>query len=1187
MFSSQIKNVFIRSSKVQVLLMKIFAKATNDEVVLWHRRLGHVNLKNINKLVQGNLVKGLPSKTFKIDIIVVLHCNKGKTTQGFCKKGLKNELSEKPLELLHHGLFGSVSNQLGKFDGKSEEGYLLGYSTSSKGFRVYNRVTRKVQECLHVNFLENQENQKGKGPDWMFDLDLLTPSMNYIPVRKENYADSGDKVSTLGDVEDLDDQQFIVHTAQPLHPEERTAAKEVPLSSEEQALHDELMNLMHQESLAKAHNDNQRIAFEEEKRRISIAKGKTKCQQYFHYKKGIHKESSSLLISGKSTAGVQTRRKLKESTSDQHQALLSFIYKQNRTNHKDQQTCLFACFLSQEEPKKVSQALADESWVEAMQEELLQFKLQDVWVLCDLPEGKRVIGTKWVFRNKRDERGTIIKNKARLVAQGYRQEEGVDYDEVFAPMKCMSKQLQVLKDHDHPKEGLQCCSRQFMAASTPGAWYGKIFLNKFDFRTIKPASTPIEAHKSLGKDEEDFKSLKGLPLHAGPKGYLVTMPGTTMIEDQRQEDVSILEEDQFLAMQEQKLWLYLLLRQNMLQLQVVKNLFSLRQAYSASTSLLRGLFYEPKTIKCGQGRWQEVFDFCSNHRADYSFDDENGVDCFPKQAFWDLSEDFGYEGKLFVLSSVWITPLTPSMLDVVTALAAEENHYSRCQSKHLEEMRGLLDIYALNREVKRLARQTLSQAKQIIKLKKLSKFVQPVVKHHAFWVESQNLKKQKCERMSKEEKCIQSNWGEIKDEGKSDETEESTITPRTLNFEDEAGPSSPLRPIQVMESEEQLKVAEVLVAISRPRGLSIPGSIQTQPQQSSQGTDPKDKGKGILVEEPKKKKLTLQQIRALETTNDEEVARKIQAEWDAEEERKRFEELKKAKPKTTLRVKPTSLAQERNKMMNFLKGQGYKNLQKLKYPQMKELYDKVRESIKDSYKDFIPMGSEKERLWLQERNAKRLSRKRKATISEEQPFKKLKLRTETVDEIRNYLRVVDFEKCAQERESLEGISMITELQVIDSPDGEYLIIHRGNNHFRAFDTLWEILHILDRQDLYHLYRVVQDYYEHIPPTGLGLILLGDLTTIWETPETSGDDFWKNQEDWEIVRWRLNEPSGVHTLELEDGTMIHMLAERRYPLSRELMIRMLEHGMEVEDENETAITLIHLFILWTTEDGDNS
>ncbi|GJT60702.1 putative ribonuclease H-like domain-containing protein [Tanacetum coccineum] len=69
-----------------------------------------------------------------------------------------------------------------------------------------------------------------------------------------------------------------------------------------------------------------------------------------------------------------------------------------------------------------------------MQEELLQFKLQEVWTLVDLPYGKRAIGTKWVFRNKKDERGIVIRNKARLVAQGYTQEEGIDYDEVFAPV---------------------------------------------------------------------------------------------------------------------------------------------------------------------------------------------------------------------------------------------------------------------------------------------------------------------------------------------------------------------------------------------------------------------------------------------------------------------------------------------------------------------------------------------------------------------------------------------------------------------------------------------------------------------------------------------------------------------------------------------------------------------------------
>ncbi|GKC71811.1 hypothetical protein Tco_1117694, partial [Tanacetum coccineum] len=146
----------------------------------------------------------------------------------------------------------------------------------------------------------------------------------------------------------------------------------------------------------------------------------------------------------------------------------------------------------------------------------------------------------------------------------------------------------------------------------------------------------------------------------------------------------------------------------------------------------------------------------------------------------------------------------------------------------------------------------------------------------------------------------------IEEERKSDETEEviiqeekdtsdvksgdtkeldleeiqSTVTPRTLNFEDEAGPSSPIRPTQEEEPEEQFKDDELLadILLNRTRGLSIPGPMQSQPQQPTQATDPKEKGKGILVEEPKKKKLTLQQIRALETKNDEEVARKVQAE---------------------------------------------------------------------------------------------------------------------------------------------------------------------------------------------------------------------------------------------------------------------------------------------------------------------
>ncbi|GJV74145.1 putative ribonuclease H-like domain-containing protein [Tanacetum coccineum] len=83
---------------------------------------------------------------------------------------------------------------------------------------------------------------------------------------------------------------------------------------------------------------------------------------------------------------------------------------------------------------KVIKSSGSHAFVDAMQEELLQFKIQKVWILVDLPKGKKTIRLKWVYRNKKDERGVVVRNKARLVAQGHRQEEGIDYDEVFAPV---------------------------------------------------------------------------------------------------------------------------------------------------------------------------------------------------------------------------------------------------------------------------------------------------------------------------------------------------------------------------------------------------------------------------------------------------------------------------------------------------------------------------------------------------------------------------------------------------------------------------------------------------------------------------------------------------------------------------------------------------------------------------------
>ncbi|GJV11346.1 hypothetical protein Tco_1352887 [Tanacetum coccineum] len=253
-----------------------------------------------------------------------------------------------------------------------------------------------------------------------------------------------------------------------------------------------------------------------------------------------------------------------------------------------------------------------------------------------------------------------------------------------------------------------------------------------------------------------------------------------------------------------------------------------------------------------------------------------------------------------------------------------------------------------------------------------------------FLGESQNIRREKEEKKEAyEESCLQVNWGENKEETEKSilrrkrvlivkcwSTEELDIeavqstartrdfTPRTLNFNDEACPSSPIRPTQNIEPEEQFKVDEVLADISRPRGLSIPGPIQSLSPTSHtiyKLLTRKINGKGILVDEPKNENYYL--------FNKSEP-------WRLQMMRRLLE-----------RFKLIGDAEKKEK--------GYKNLQKLKYPQMKELYDKVQESIKDSFKDFIPIDTEREMQMLKERDEKRLLRKRKATISEEQPSRSL------------------------------------------------------------------------------------------------------------------------------------------------------------------------------------------------------
>ncbi|GJX01034.1 retrovirus-related pol polyprotein from transposon TNT 1-94 [Tanacetum coccineum] len=239
-------------------------------------------------------------------------------------------------------------DHLGKFDGKADEGFFVGYSLNSKAFRVFNSRTRIVEENLHIRFSENTPNVIGSGPDWLFDIDALTRIMNYVPIVTSTQSNSfvGTKiVVVILQVKLEDPKLFSCRWSKPLSTVDEKKVMKI------------------------------------KRKRIGI------------------KHSIELPFDLNMPA-LEDYSIFDFSRNDEDDGVEADMNNLNTT----------------------------------IQEELLQFKLQEVWTLVDLPNGKRAIGTKWVFKNKKDERGIVIRNKARLVAQGYTQEEGIDYDEVFAPV---------------------------------------------------------------------------------------------------------------------------------------------------------------------------------------------------------------------------------------------------------------------------------------------------------------------------------------------------------------------------------------------------------------------------------------------------------------------------------------------------------------------------------------------------------------------------------------------------------------------------------------------------------------------------------------------------------------------------------------------------------------------------------
>ncbi|GJY97910.1 putative ribonuclease H-like domain-containing protein [Tanacetum coccineum] len=637
MYNVDMKNIVPKES-----LTCLVVKATLDESMLWHRRLGHVNFKTINKLVMANLVRGLPTNFFENDQTCVA-CLKGKQHKATCMSKIQNSITQ-PLFMLHMDLFGptfvsSLMNKkyclvltddynrftwvfflaskdetsgilkrfiteienlvdkkvkiirrdngtkfknrvmnefcekkgikkefsiartpqqngvaerrnrtlieatrtmladtitpslsfmrpfgchdtilntldyLGKFDGKSDEGFFVGYSMNSKAFRVYNIRTRKVEENLHIRFLEDKPIIVGDGPKWLFDIDVLTKLMNYIPVvagtnsndfvGTEKSIGAGHSSKETGSIQDYilmplwkDGSLFDSSLKNDKRPKNNTQG----VNTARPSINTTSTNLNTDNApLEATHAD-----FVGDETEMDMSNIATTYLVLFTPSTRIHKDHSLDHVIGDVQSGVQTRRMTKTTNE---QGFIIAIY-EGKT-HKDLHTWLFTYFLSQEEPKKT---------------------------LVDLPHGKRAIGTKWVYRNKKDKRVAKIEairlflacasfkdfvvyqmdvksaflygkiEEKVYVCQPLRFEDPKFLDRVYKELcnefeKLMHKKFQMSSMGELTFFlGLQVTQKDDGIFISQDKYVDEI-LKKFGFSTVKTASTPMETSKPLMKDE--------------------------------------------------------------------------------------------------------------------------------------------------------------------------------------------------------------------------------------------------------------------------------------------------------------------------------------------------------------------------------------------------------------------------------------------------------------------------------------------------------------------------------------------------------------------------------------------------------------------------------------------------------------------------------------------------------------
>ncbi|GJZ29889.1 ribonuclease H-like domain-containing protein [Tanacetum coccineum] len=271
--------------------------------------------------------------------------------------------------------------------------------------------------------------------------------------------------------------------------------------------------------------------------------------------------------------------------------------------------------------------------------------------------------------------------------------------------------------------------------------------------------------------------------------------------------------------------------------------------------------------------------------------------------------------------------------------------------------------------------------------------------------------------------------------------------------------------------------------------------------------------------------------------------------------------------------RPYSVAEVRKNMVMYLKNQGgYKMnyFKGMKYEDIRPIFEKVWDQIQS----FAPMDSEKEKGSEKKGSRKKtLARKRASGKDSEESMKKQKLEDDTENEdLKAYLDLVPREEFAMEIESLATKYPIVDWKThVLTENFMYYQIIRADGGSKNYKIFSEMLDDFDRQDVMDLHRLVEERYATSRPEGYDLMLWGDLKILFQPDEE--DEVWRHQHEYNLISWRLFDSCGIHILLMDNGIAIHMMIEKKYPLTQEMLSKMLSRKLEVDHENEMAFELL--------------